>query len=754
VSTDIAKIGFEADTKEIKTAKDDLEALVPTAGKVEKASTSLSSKIAGLGKTISGGFVSSIKIAGAALAGLAVGMLAAFSLSGAISGLVNIAQKIDDVSKAASKLHESMANMQALGLAADLAGVDMGALSMATQRMNKTLGEAIAKGKGTEGVFKIIGMSAKELAAMPITERMGALADRLNSLNLTADQTAIIMAKLGDRSGTLTALFEGGSEGITQAADALERYNGTLTNVEGKQVEEMNDAWTRLGYSIDAVGNKIVAFAAPYLAPLFDTIANSIGNINKAFGWLMYNTGPLASGIRSIMSAFMSALNPIGTALRAVSNLFKTVFGIDLGQAVQNGTNIMINVIKGSILYIGTLMNSIKLIFQAAFINAVNLALAEVDRLVQGVSNAVSLIGAAFSALSGKGFNFTPSGFETDKLDGGNINEQVAGVFQKAQAAFDKQMTVNNFGEVGDVASKTTDQIKGTTGAVTDLGGALDTTGAKAGAAAEKLTALQQIAKEIGIITAPFDQAKTAYDALQTAQQNGIITGDAYTAMLARIQSAFMATGGTAEQWGKIIEKKTDDMSSALKDLATNSLNGLGSALADLAVDGKADFKALADSIIKDMIRMAFQALIVKPLLGFLGFADGGVIPGGVQAFAKGGAFTNKIVNRPTQFAFANGGGFSRGLMGEAGPEAIVPLKRGPDGSLGVQANGLNGGGSRQVNVGDIIVNYSTPGGDRNQQQQQADMTSAAIRAELENMVDERISAASQYGGTLNPRGN
>ena len=67
------------------------------------------------------------------------------------------------------------------------------------------------------------------------------------------------------------------------------------------------------------------------------------------------------------------------------------------------------------------------------------------------------------------------------------------------------------------------------------------------------------------------------------------------------------------------------------------------------------------------------------------GFAKGGVFHGGqLNAYAKGG-----IVDSPTFFKFANGGQMANGLMGEAGPEAIMPLKRGADGSLGVQANGL-----------------------------------------------------------------
>ncbi|MCP8895352.1 tape measure protein [Shinella daejeonensis] len=81
-------------------------------------------------------------------------------------------------------------------------------------------------------------------------------------------------------------------------------------------------------------------------------------------------------------------------------------------------------------------------------------------------------------------------------------------------------------------------------------------------------------------------------------------------------------------------------------------------------------------------------------LLGGLGklfgFADGGAFQGGVQTFAKGGAFTNQIVNRPTPFRFSRGAG----LMGEAGPEAIMPLGRDANGRLGVYgaANQNNGG--------------------------------------------------------------
>jgi tape measure domain-containing protein len=71
------------------------------------------------------------------------------------------------------------------------------------------------------------------------------------------------------------------------------------------------------------------------------------------------------------------------------------------------------------------------------------------------------------------------------------------------------------------------------------------------------------------------------------------------------------------------------------------------------------------------------------------------------REYAAGGAFTNRVVSQPTYFRY--GGGL--GVMGEAGPEAIMPLTRGNDGRLGVSAAGMAGGGAA---VYVIIQNYTS----------------------------------------------
>ena len=171
------------------------------------------------------------------------------------------------------------------------------------------------------------------------------------------------------------------------------------------------------------------------------------------------------------------------------------------------------------------------------------------------------------------------------------------------------------------------------------------------------------------------------------------------------------------------------------ENAVVNAFKGMEDAMVKFVMTGKLNFRDLANSIISDLTRMLVRAAVTKPLFSFLfpGLADGGVVSGGeIVPSANGNVFAkNKIVpykmggivNRPTLFPMANG----MGLMGEAGPEGVLPLKRGRDGKLGVIANG---GG-----VGNIVVNVdasvSSVEGDSAQGEQFGRALAAAIQSEM-----------------------
>ncbi|RTB60233.1 phage tail tape measure protein (plasmid) [Pseudomonas aeruginosa] len=179
------------------------------------------------------------------------------------------------------------------------------------------------------------------------------------------------------------------------------------------------------------------------------------------------------------------------------------------------------------------------------------------------------------------------------------------------------------------------------------------------------------------------------------------------------------------------------DMAGQTKSLFTNAFSSMEDAVATFATTGKLSFSDFAKSILADMARIATRAAASQALSslfgGFFGggnaaaqsgvdnlvsnsglFANGGAFAGGVQMFATGGAFTNSVVSTPTAFGMSGG---RLGVMGEAGPEAVMPLTRTSSGALGVRAMG---GGGSQINVevniasdGSANVSSSQPGLDQ-----------------------------------------
>ena len=169
-------------------------------------------------------------------------------------------------------------------------------------------------------------------------------------------------------------------------------------------------------------------------------------------------------------------------------------------------------------------------------------------------------------------------------------------------------------------------------------------------------------------------------------------------------QLSFDATLSGFKELGQALgegEDAADSMQRALETMASEILNQLPllfmQAGLQLIAQGQWPLglglmaAGLGDAVIAGYVNGKTQSTKSNALGGVYG-------DNSYSAFAKGGTFTNQIVAKPTYFRFAKGSGFGTGLMGEAGPEAIMPLTRGADGSLGVSASGI-GGGDVQVNI-------------------------------------------------------
>lgn len=249
----------------------------------------------------------------------------------------------------------------------------------------------------------------------------------------------------------------------------------------------------------------------------------------------------------------------------------------------------------------------------------------------------------------------------------------------------------------------------------------------KAAVEQEKLNALLAATP-----TAQLEAQRATMQFLADAFEKGKITVEQYN------EAVNAALGNTAP-----LEKMQESVLS-LETVMNDAARNMADAFTDFAMGVETDAGKMAEAFIADILRMIVQAQMlqaVQAAMGFFGFAKGGVFDGGVQPFASGG-----VVNSPTFFKFASGGGFKNGLMGEAGPEAILPLKRGSDGKLGVSMNGT-GGNNVVVNV------HEAPGTQARVQQgtdAQGNMTLDIIVEQIEGKMASNLARGrSQIGNTM-----
>lgn len=193
----------------------------------------------------------------------------------------------------------------------------------------------------------------------------------------------------------------------------------------------------------------------------------------------------------------------------------------------------------------------------------------------------------------------------------------------------------------------------------------------------------------------------------------GIISAREFNAEVTKTSETFQPGSALSTGLANYIEQ-AGTLSQNVANAITNTFGNLENFFTDFLTTGKANFRDFAQSVIRDLNQIITRSLIIRPLAkgilagltpdspgtssaasassgpGFqsdFGFGDfsfkakGGAYNRGVEFFAKGG-----IVDRATMFGTRSG----LGVMGEAGPEAILPLSRNRNGDLGVAAAPAN----------------------------------------------------------------
>ena len=704
------------------------------------------------------------------LKGAVAGFGAVIAGSAIVGGLGAMIKKSVDLGDALGKLstRTGVAQDALIGMrnAAALSDVSNESLAKSLAKLNVNLVEAVEGNATLQSAFKRLGVDIKGADGQVISteQAMKRLADRFADMPDGVQKTAAAVAVFGRSGADLIPLLNGGAE-------AMDKFTYKVSNDFSARSELFNDTITILGFKTQGFGLELTDALLPALQSILEVFGDLFSTDQD---WTaLFEV--IKFGLRSVALVLFSTIKLVDVFVKTIVYTFdaidKALRGdfAAAGEALSQGFGAGLEQAKRDFALIGKLFTDApaptsglgrrrlggmedpaaadreaktraaasqkaakeeeRLEQQRQTLQEQAFDLQEkLRRSIEDTRAAYAAVGlSAAEALSVQRNNELTDATRTtnDLVD--NLVD-LANKFAAVGVSFDMKPTIDLINEYGKALANVADAEYNQ--GLKDLLPSLEEYDAKIAEVTRgktELTELEKLNAQVNLLQ---------LDIL--AQTNPALAEhvDLLRQRAAALDEATKKQEENNNSFGKRFSQSFEDGIKSMGDLAGNlgssfasAFEGMADQLTEFVTTGKASFGDFARSVLKDLSNIFIKFALFQTLKAivpgdsafgkFLGFADGAAFAqNGIQPFARGG-----IVDRPTLFPFANG----TGLMGEAGPEAIIPLKRGRDGKLGVA-----GGGGGTTNV---VVNVDASGskveGDAGQAKALGNAISAAVQSEL-----------------------
>ncbi len=275
-------------------------------------------------------FSTRVKIAAA----VAVAAAAAAGIAMIRSGL----ETIDAQANLAQSLGTTTRSIQVLTFAGDLAGVSMDEIAAATKKLTLKLSDA-AGGTGTAvAALQRLHLTAADLQALPLDERIVAIQDALAKFVPPAERAAVASALFGDKAALAFSRID--SATLRQASQDITDFGVAVSDQDADQIRTAGDAIDRLGLVWLGLTNQLTVAVAPAL----ETVANALADATRAGGIFQTSISFLGDHIGEFAS--------IAGAFAA---FFAGRFVVALGAAALgvSGFSLSLTVLKGALIRTG-----------------------------------------------------------------------------------------------------------------------------------------------------------------------------------------------------------------------------------------------------------------------------------------------------------------------------------------------------------------------------------------------------------------
>jgi lambda family phage tail tape measure protein len=697
------------------------------------------------------------------LKGAVAGFGAAIAGSAIVGGLSAVVKKSidagDELFNLQAKTGIAATALTGIGNAAKLADVDIGTLGKGINKFNLNLVKAAEGNTDLARQFQQLGVNVKDTNGqlIPTDKALKQIADKFADMPDGAKKAQLAVALFGKSGAELIPL-------LNEGAASMEKFTYKISDDFAARSDLFNDTLTEFGIKVQGFGMELTDALLPALQSILEVFGDLFDSKQdwtalfelikgglRTIATVIYATIKL---VDQLIKAAVHSFDAIGKALKgdfaAAGEALSKGFGAGLDQAKRDFAQIQKLWTDAPSPGTGRRSGRTALDMSGADAQAAaeakraaneaerlqqkrnNLTQQFVD-LQQSLARKIEDVNAAF-----KNVGATPvEKLLADRADALRENDrtvddltmQVVKLFREIRAAGGEvdikplEKLINQLSQANaDLAQQQFTQ------GLKDLLPSLEDYDAKireVQQGKQQLTEVEKLNSQINLLQLDILAATNPELAKHVALlRDRAAALDAANKKQKEQEDSF---GANFNEKIKAYYESISNFGAQVGDAVINTFQGLEDQLTSFVTTGKANFTDLANSIIADIARIAIRQAIIKPLVG--GVMDifnikpsamGNVFAqNGIQKFARGG-----IVDKPTMFPFANG----IGLMGEAGPEAIMPLRRGRDGRLGVQA--ANGGGAVSVMV-NVDASGSNVQGDNNQAGQLGKVIGAAVQAEL-----------------------
>lgn len=541
-------------------------------------------------------------------------------------------QTIDSQAKLAQSLGTTVASIQTLERAGELAGVSMSGIEQSTKDLTRRLSQAAAGGGPAAQALERLGLSASDLLALPLDERVGAINAAIGDFVPAAERAAVAGQLFGEEGSIAMSRIDTAT--LRQATQDVRDFGVVVSEQDAAQIERTNDALSRLGLIARGVSNQLAVAAAPALEAVADAmaaVASRSGPLGQAIELVFDNLGRLAS-YATAFAAFMARRWVAAfVAARVATFSLSGALTVLRGALIRTGIGALI-VAAGELIYwFGRLVSA-----TGGFGNALVL-LGEVAAGVwDGIVTAAKAIPVGLQSV----WASVRAGFF-------RLVEGLAGIW----AGFLHSIA----GSMRDVPGLG-DAMLEVHGAAVRAGSRVYEFGAAADAAAAEAAGLREEAGRL--VTEGFDKARDAVARLaevvtQSGEESeGALEGtqeaaDGVTDALNKAGGAGKAAGTAIREgaeevatgWDATLETLQEYVGSA-RDIGADvggtlvgAFKGAEDAVVEFVRKGKLSFSDMITSFIADLARLAVRRFILEPIADALGGVLGG---GGLGNFFSG----------------------------------------------------------------------------------------------------------------------